>query len=141
MSESLFKKDCRPQAQNSSGRLLLDCFNLIFLIASQHRLRVKDTNVDIGEISLKLNYIIRGKNNWLHLAQKLNMSPEIVSNIRRADNPTERLIDYYDTTENASAQDFIKNLKSMRRFSTGNILEVALENTNARYCSGEGNWL
>ena len=130
-----------PFLRNSSGRLLLNCFHLIFLTASQRRLRVKDTNVDMGEVSLKLNHITREKKNWLHLAQKLDMSPEIINNIRRADNPTERLIDYYDTTENASVQDFIQNLKSMRRSSTAYILQVALENTNARLCSGEGNWV
>lgn len=118
----------------------MECYHLIFVTASQHRLRVKDTNVDIGEISLKLNLITREKKNWFHLAKKLNMSPEIINNIRQADNPTERLIDYYDTTENASAQNFIQNLKSIRRFSTANILEAVLENTNTRNCR-EGNWV
>ena len=104
------------------------------IAASERRLRVKDTNVDIGELSLKLNLTTRDKKNWFHLAQKLNLGPEIINNIRKADNPTERLIDYYDTTEKASAQDFIRNLKSMRRFSTARILEVALRNSNARIC-------
>ena len=118
----------------------MECYHLIFVTASQNRLRVKDTNVDIGEISLKLNLITREKKNWFHLAKKLNMSPEIINNIRQADNPTERLVDYYDTTENASAQNFIQNLKSIRRFSTANILEAVLENTNTRNCR-EGHWV
>lgn len=110
------------------------------IAASERRLRVKDTNVDIGELSLKLNLTTTDKKNWFHLAQKLNLGPEIINNIKKADNPTETLVDYYDTTENASAQDFIRNLKSMRRFSTAGILEVALRNSNTRIGGIRTDW-